>query len=587
MPRRTPPVAPWWNRAAAIARGLGAATVPPADRPDRALGRTMVEPRVARLLTALFLAVVTVAPALEMVRHATSAGELWPGTLGRLGERLGRALRQQGPLAANRLLLSEMVRFEDRLEESSVLVATVVPHARVLAFGALGIGGPEVYPGRDRWLFYRPDVEHVTGPGFLDPSQLARRGRAGDPWERPPRPDPRRALLRFSDDLAARGIGLVVMPTPVKAAVHPERLSWRSSPRERPLDNPSTEALMADLEAVGIAVFSPLTPLPEAGDGPWYLIGDSHWTPATVDRVAAELARWLEQRFALPSATAAWRRAPYRVAGRGDLAQMLELPAWVEGLLPRQQVEVEQVRTSAGAPWRPERGAPVLLLGDSFTNVFSRPDLGWGVGGGLAEQVAYHLRRPVDRIAINAGGAFASREQLARELARDPHRLAGTQVVVLQFAARELSWGDWRLLPLPPPPQPADRPAATAEAANAAPRAPVGERWLEGTVRALGPMPDPRETPYRDAIVGIHLTAVEPAAGEAGVLSREVLLYAWAMRDRTHTPAAELRPGDRIQVRYVPWAEVAPELESYQRLEVDDSATLLLEALWAHDWERR
>ena len=46
--------------------------------------------------------------------------------------------------------------------------------------GWLGAGNERVYPGRDGWLFYRPDVEYVTGRGFLDPGadRAAGRGRA-------------------------------------------------------------------------------------------------------------------------------------------------------------------------------------------------------------------------------------------------------------------------------------------------------------------------------------------------------------------------------------------------------------------------
>ena len=45
--------------------------------------------------------------------------------------------------------------------------------------GWLGAGNERVYPGRDGWLFYRPDVEYLTGPGFLDPAVMepADRGR--------------------------------------------------------------------------------------------------------------------------------------------------------------------------------------------------------------------------------------------------------------------------------------------------------------------------------------------------------------------------------------------------------------------------
>jgi hypothetical protein len=36
-------------------------------------------------------------------------------------------------------------------------------------------------------------------------------------------------------------------------------------------------------------------------------------------------------------------------------------------------------------------------------------------------------------------------------LQRDPGRLDGKRVVVYEFAARELAFGDWKLLPLPAP----------------------------------------------------------------------------------------------------------------------------------------
>ena len=90
----------------------------------------------------------------------------------------------------------------------------------------------------------------------------------------------------------------------------------------------------------------------------------------------------------------------------------------------------------------------MLILGDSFTNVFSDPRLGWGASAGLAERLSFHLELPVDRIALNAGGAHASREALARDLEGGRRRLAATEVVIYQFAERELSQGDWRRVDL-------------------------------------------------------------------------------------------------------------------------------------------
>jgi alginate O-acetyltransferase complex protein AlgJ len=103
-----------------------------------------------------------------------------------------------------------------------------------------------------------------------------------------------------------------------------------------------------------------------------------------------------------------------------------------------------------GEPWRPSRSADVLLLGDSFTNIYSLATMGWGEAAGFAEQLSHALQRPIDRIVQNDQAAHATRAMLARDLSSGDDRLAGKRVVVWQFAARELAAGDWKIIPLPP-----------------------------------------------------------------------------------------------------------------------------------------
>ena len=91
----------------------------------------------------------------------------------------------------------------------------------------------------------------------------------------------------------------------------------------------------------------------------------------------------------------------------------------------------------------PTETADVLLLGDSFTNIYSLASMGWGDSAGLAEQLSYALGRPLDRIVQNDDGAFATRALLQRA---GPERLAGKRVVIWQFAARELMSGDWKVI---------------------------------------------------------------------------------------------------------------------------------------------
>jgi alginate O-acetyltransferase complex protein AlgJ len=121
---------------------------------------------------------------------------------------------------------------------------------------------------------------------------------------------------------------------------------------------------------------------------------------------------------------------------------MLDLPGG-QTLYPTESVWLRRVLESDSQPWRPSRSADVLVLGDSFSNIFSLASMGWGDAAGLVEQVSYLLRRPVDRLVQNDQGAFATRSML-----RQPgvDRLAGKRVVIYEFATRELAFGDWQIL---------------------------------------------------------------------------------------------------------------------------------------------
>ncbi|HYG62873.1 MAG TPA: hypothetical protein VEL74_09855 [Thermoanaerobaculia bacterium] len=411
------------------------------------LGHTAVSPTVAGLLAGLFLGLVVGVPALQL-----TGGWAGGNPFRQLAESLPGAMeasRQEGLWSANRTLLASMNRFEDRLEEESWVVERLLPPVQGVLTGVLGVGNQQVYTGRDGWLFYRPAVDSLTGPGFLGSGVLAARRAGGDAWEAPVEPDPLPALLGLARDLERRGIRLLVLPVPVKAAIHPERLTRR--PARPPLRNPSFGELVRSLEAAGIEVLDLGPLLTEAArrEGrPQYLATDTHWAPGGMDAAARAVAGWVERRLP-PGRTRAYRSEERTVRGIGDIARMLRLPAG-QRLYPPQDVTVTRVSEPDGSPWRSDLEAEILLLGDSFTNVFSQPDLGWGSGAGFAEQLSLRLQRPIDRIAVNAGGAHASRQSLTRALAAGEDRLAGKRLVIYEFSARELAVGDWRRLGLAP-----------------------------------------------------------------------------------------------------------------------------------------
>ena len=302
--------------------------------------------------------------------------------------------------------------------------------------------------GRDRWLFYRPDVEYVTGRGFLDLAQLRRRVAAASEWTSQPQPDPREAILRFSRDLEARGITLVVMPTPPKPGVHPEMLARRYADATGVLRNPTYAAFVDDLGRNGVLVFDPSEALAAARrTGMQYLTTDTHWRPETMEVVAELLAGFITARVGLPvTGDPGYRIERQDVRNIGDAARMLDLPDDTP-LFPPEAVWLRRVLLADGSPWRSSRDADVLVLGDSFSNIYALESMGWGTSAGFAEQLSYTLRRPIDRLVQNDEGAFATRAMLAR----DPDRLASKRVVVYQFTARELAFGDWKTIPVPAP----------------------------------------------------------------------------------------------------------------------------------------
>ena len=415
------------------------------------VGETNVSPGLARTLVIIFLSAISIVPVIEIVAapRVSAEGATWSQFNGLSGEvrssLSGRAAAGSDLwarlVAANRAVLSRLSGFERSLENQSLLGRTLRRPAQRVMAGWLGGGNERVYVGRNGWLFYRPDVEYVTGPRFLDPAQLERRRSAASEWELPPEPDPRPAIVGFHRDLQARGITLIVMPTPVKPGVHPEKLAAGVG-EDRVLQNRSFAEFVADLRRAGVFVFDPgehLTAAPAAD--PQYLRTDTHWLPETMEAVVEQLAVFVEANGALPvRPDPAYRVERIELRNTGDLTRMLDL-AENDPLFPPETVWLRRILQTDGSAWRSSRDADVLLLGDSFSNIYSLESMGWGTSAGVAEQLSYALRRPVDRLIQNDQGSFATRLMLQRE----PDRLRGKRVVIYQFAARELMFGDWRI----------------------------------------------------------------------------------------------------------------------------------------------
>jgi alginate O-acetyltransferase complex protein AlgJ len=540
------------------------------EEAELALKNTTFTPSSKSFLILIFLCIILSVPGIQIAVEL-----LAPRPEGRLGtfniykaypawEKI-RAVRSARDLWRLLPRAAELKAIEEELETESVVSEWLLPRVQSVLTEKLRAGTEQVYLGNDGWLFYRPDVDYVTGAPFLDPATIRRRELVAAL-----QPDPLKAIVAFRDQLAARGIELIVVPVPMKPGVEAVKLSPRAE-SNRVLQNPSFSGFKARMQKAGIRLFDPASVLAEqkavAANAPLFLQTDTHWRPEIMELIAEKLAAFIQS--PAPTSQTTFQVSAKEISGVGDIARMLKLPESQRIYRP-ETVTIHEV-LAGNARWRPSKTAEILLLGDSFSNVFSLGALGWGESAGFAEHLSRALgNRPLDCILRNSDAAFATREILSRELARGSDRLAGKKLVVWQFAARELAFGDWKMLEM--------KLGQPTPAKFFVPK--TGEAVvMSGTIEAISNVPRPGSVPYADHIMALHLTDLTPEGGDTSE-GLESLVYVESMRDNVLTPAARFRPSDRVTLRLHPWTDVSEKYEKINRSEIDDPAVQLEEPCW-------
>ena len=540
------------------------------DREESALrevGSTAVSHPVRIFLLGVFLLTLIAIPVLQHLaetRHPSGKAPRGSGALEILHafpKAIRSALRSEdhgliGQVGAfDTSLKEDFKNYERSLEEHSFLRKQALPRVQGFASRFLGLGNEKVFLGSDGWLFYRPDVDYLTGKGFLSASS--------GPRSEATHNDPLPALVRFKEDLASRGIHLLILPVPVKPMIEPEHLTFRHLPKDEQLQNKSYTTFLQRLGDGGIDcldVTGTLRSVKSGGGKPAFLRTDTHWTPAAMEEAAHVLATRIHSLLGESGASASdplFRSSAHRVRAMGDLTTMLQLPKG-SSLYPPEVATIHPVLHADGTPWKADPNADILLLGDSFSRIYSAEDLYWGSGAGLPEHLSLRLQKPLDVIAINAGGASAARQQLARS----PEHLDHKKLVIYEFAMRELSSGDWKVIPLP-------------EVRETAPRPLPSVTSVTGTIAEITRSPAPGTTPYRDVVVAVHLT---------GTPEGDCLIFLRGMRDGVLTPTASLQSGEQMTFHVRPWSEVEDRYGTMNRIEPAGAAAELERIYWSDDY---
>ena len=324
--------------------------------------------------------------------------------------------------------------YEQRLEDESRLAGWLRPWMQYGQFLLLRDLGEKALAGRNGWYFYKPGVEFLTRRHALPPAAE----------------DPVAAIVDFRDRLAARGIHLVVLPTPNKESIYPEQLVRRTSALS-PAPGEPTRSVLRRLRSANVDVVDLFdlfarekAAVHRVTDSPLYLAQDSHWSPAGVDAAARTVAQHLVEGGWIKAGIVDYHPKAAPTVRLGDVLRMLNVPQIETHTVAERIPTVRVIEAATAQPYRDDPAAEILVLGDSFLRIYEQDEPG---AAGFVAHLSKELKRPVTSLISDGGASTLVRQELHRR----PALLRNKRVVVWEFVERDLRLGTegWQKVPLP------------------------------------------------------------------------------------------------------------------------------------------
>ena len=313
--------------------------------------------------------------------------------------------------------------FENKVEDENALVLAFRPKYQLAVWNVFNDPGEKVVlgAGEGRWLFYRQDVEFLVQPSPLD----VRSAKLDNPIQ---------AILKFRDQLKAKGVELLVVITPGKPSIYPERLTGIDGLKLAG----HGKAILDSLTNLGLNTVDLYTPLlsakaDDAKLGALYLDDDTHWTPRGAELAAGEIAKKVNAMVDAGQVNIGEPSMDYVVSDSladrmGDIGEM-------SGLNKFNVFKAQQVTGHVVSPFKDDfRKSKILILGDSFSRIYQTDS---PVNAGWIAHFAKNISRPVSSIVSDGGASTLVREKLARKAGV----LKGKKLLIWEFVERDLRFG--------------------------------------------------------------------------------------------------------------------------------------------------
>jgi len=281
------------------------------------------------------------------------------------------------------------------------------------------------------WLFFAAEFRLLSlGRFWGDEAPKVSRS------HKPDLADPIPAIVDFQKQLKARGIDLLMVPVPPKAAIYPEKIvPGFNMAREDAA--PLLHRFYEELRTAGIDVLDLTSLFVQNRDGERggvFCKTDSHWSgfgcTLAAQAIAEKVRGRLESVASKKEYAVEWKEAEIK----GDLVSLLPPDAPKPG---PEKISIRSVsEKGTGAAVQPDADSPLLVLGDSHTLVFH--DF-LAERAGLVDQLAHELGFAPDLIGTRGSGATPVRISLYRHGLKNSEYLAKKKIVVWCFAAREFT----------------------------------------------------------------------------------------------------------------------------------------------------
>ena len=453
----------------------------------------------------------------------------------------------------NQSFKEHLKSFEKNLETALFAETPRKLTQSTLSLSPLKEGNRNVRIGKDGWLFLDEAIESLTGQGPFHDGPFPFQKGGNSPVD---------AIKRFADQLDNFGARLILVSIPSKAMIYPEKINHNI---KGPISHPDAQRLVSELNSLPNLDVLDLTRslFNLKKDKKVFLKQDTHWTPEAMEEAAKIIANHIKS---MDINIDKVNLNPKQKEGRkayGDLVEKINI--W-DGAFNQESVIAKPIKGNTR-----DRNSKIILLGDSFTNIYSSNEgLGWGNNAGLPEHIASNVGTPIDVISINGGGATKVRKKLAQRRGSSED-MKNKKVVIWAITCRDLFLSQEQCI---------DRNISWENVSFD--KRPLEKKPTNNkiTIRAKliekPKIPDPNQTTYKDLLYGADYEIIETISGQVPEEGKKIAIVNWAFKNRVLLPSANYEIGSIRNLQLMPFEEMK-DLQTLEQMYEGDNFDLFWE----------